>query len=44
MLAENLVDAYKPVENNSPDHHLSSQYKDVDGDIVNEPKEANVGG
>ncbi|TKY53265.1 PHOTOPERIOD-INDEPENDENT EARLY FLOWERING 1 [Spatholobus suberectus] len=42
MLAENLVDAYKPAENNSAEHHMSIQCKDVHGDIINEPKEADV--
>lgn len=44
MLAENLVDSYKPSEKNSAEHHMSIQYKDVNENIVNEPKEANVGG
>lgn len=43
MLAENLVDAYKPAENNSAEHHMNVQCKYVHGDIINEPKEANVG-
>lgn len=42
MLAENLVDAYKPAENNSAEHHMNVQCKYVHGDIINEPKEANV--
>ncbi|KAK7278828.1 hypothetical protein RJT34_23866 [Clitoria ternatea] len=42
MLAENLVDPYKSSEKNSAEHHMSIQFRDVDGDIINEPKEANV--
>jgi hypothetical protein len=44
MLAENLVDAHTPAEKISAEHHMSIQCKDIDGDIINEPKEANVGG
>ncbi|XP_027363680.1 protein PHOTOPERIOD-INDEPENDENT EARLY FLOWERING 1 isoform X2 [Abrus precatorius] len=39
MLAENLVDAYKSAEKISVEHHLSIQDKNIDGDIINEPKE-----
>ncbi|XP_045807406.1 protein PHOTOPERIOD-INDEPENDENT EARLY FLOWERING 1 isoform X2 [Trifolium pratense] len=42
MLAENLVDAHTPAEKISAEHHMSIQCKDIDGDIINEPKEANV--
>ena len=42
MLAENLVDPYKSAENNSAEHHMSIQCKDVH-DVINEPKEADVG-
>ncbi|XLU69576.1 hypothetical protein S245_028629 [Arachis hypogaea] len=42
MLAKNLVDPYKPVEKSSAEHHMSSQYKDIDTDIINEPEEADV--
>jgi len=38
MLAENLVDAHKSGENNSAEHH-----KDAHGDVINEPKEGDVG-
>ncbi|RZC25456.1 Protein PHOTOPERIOD-INDEPENDENT EARLY FLOWERING 1 isoform D [Glycine soja] len=41
MLAENLVDPYKSAENNSAEHHMSIQCKDVH-DVINEPKEADV--
>jgi len=44
MLAENLVDANAPAEKNSTEHQMSFQCKDIGGDIINEPKEANVGG
>lgn len=44
MLAENLVDVSTPAEKKSAEHHLSIQYKVIDGDIINEPKGANVGG
>jgi len=44
MLAENLVDANAPAEKNSAEHQMSFQCKDIGGDIINEPKEANVGG
>ncbi|KAL9319263.1 hypothetical protein ACSQ67_015780 [Phaseolus vulgaris] len=42
MLAENLVDTHKSGENNSAEHHMSIQHKDVHGDVINEPKEADV--
>ncbi|XP_012570467.1 protein PHOTOPERIOD-INDEPENDENT EARLY FLOWERING 1 isoform X2 [Cicer arietinum] len=42
MLAENLVDVSTPAEKKSAEHHLSIQYKVIDGDIINEPKGANV--
>lgn len=42
MLAENLVDANAPAEKNSAEHQMSFQCKDIGGDIINEPKEANV--
>lgn len=44
MLAENLVDAHTPAEKISAEHHTGIQCKDIDGDIINEPQEANVGG
>lgn len=44
MLAENLVDAYKPVEKNSSELQMGMKYKDVDEDNTNEPKEVDVGG
>ena len=43
MLAENLVDTHKSGENNSAEHHMGIQHKDVHGDVINEPKEADVG-
>ncbi|XP_019414895.1 PREDICTED: protein PHOTOPERIOD-INDEPENDENT EARLY FLOWERING 1 isoform X1 [Lupinus angustifolius] len=42
MLAENLVDAYKPQKQNSPELQMCTEYKDVDGDNTNEAKEVNV--
>lgn len=42
MLAENLVDPYKSAEDNSGEHHMSIQCKDVHRDIINEPKQADV--
>ncbi|CAJ1967449.1 unnamed protein product [Sphenostylis stenocarpa] len=43
MLAENLVDGpHKSGENNSVEHHISIQRKEVHGDVINEPKEADV--
>ncbi|MED6121982.1 hypothetical protein PIB30_035419 [Stylosanthes scabra] len=32
------------IEKSSIEHHTSSQYKDIDTNIINEPKEADVGG
>ncbi|KAK7267339.1 hypothetical protein RIF29_20008 [Crotalaria pallida] len=42
MLAENLVDSYKPVKKNSPELQMRTEYKDVDRDITDEAKEVNV--
>ncbi|XP_061364443.1 protein PHOTOPERIOD-INDEPENDENT EARLY FLOWERING 1 isoform X2 [Gastrolobium bilobum] len=42
MLAENLVDTYKPAEKIPAEYDMSIQYKDVHGDFISEPKEANV--
>ncbi|XP_054803873.1 protein PHOTOPERIOD-INDEPENDENT EARLY FLOWERING 1 isoform X2 [Prosopis cineraria] len=42
MLAENLVDAIKPVEKKSPEHHRISEYKGVDEDFTNKSNEANA--
>ncbi|KAG5040530.1 hypothetical protein JHK85_013006 [Glycine max] len=42
MLAENFVDPYKSAENNSVEHYMSIQCKDVHY-VINEPNEADVG-
>ncbi|XP_058771334.1 protein PHOTOPERIOD-INDEPENDENT EARLY FLOWERING 1 isoform X2 [Vicia villosa] len=42
MLAENLVDTHTPAGKISAEHHTGIQCKDIDGDIINEPLEANV--
>lgn len=44
MLAENLVDAVKPGEKQSPEHHRSAHLKGVDEDIIDKYIDANVGG
>lgn len=44
MLAENLVDAVKPGEKQSPEHHRSAHLKGVDEDIIEKYIDANVGG
>lgn len=43
MLAENLVDNYKPLQQNPNQEQLSIKHKEEDGDDATEPSELNVG-
>lgn len=43
MLAENLVDNYKPLQQDPTQDQLSIKHKEEDGDDANESSELNVG-